>query len=86
MGTKSKQIKTNGKKTHRNQKIPIKCVRCKESFFVKINSIDYMDWKNGEKDMRELFPYLSHKEKNSLISNLCDKCQVIVKEEFLKSF
>jgi hypothetical protein len=49
MGTKSKQIKTNGKKTHRNQKIPIKCVRCKESFFVKINSIDYMDWKNGEK-------------------------------------
>lgn len=45
-----------------------------------------MDWKNGKKNMRELFPYLSNEEKNSLISNLCDECQGIVKEEFLRSF
>ena len=86
MGNKSKQIKSNGNKTHRNQKICIKCIRCKESIFVKVNHADYTDWKNGRTIMRDLFTYLSKEEKNLLISNLCPKCQIIVMEEFSKSF
>ena len=56
MGTKSKQIKTNGKKTHRNQKIPIKCVRCKESFFVKVNPYRLHGLEKWKKKYERIIP------------------------------
>lgn len=63
MGNKSKQIKSNGKKTHKNKEINIKCIKCKDVFSV----------------------ILSNKEKKLVTSNLCEDCQIVVKEEFLGS-
>jgi hypothetical protein len=74
MVNKSKINKLNGRVTHRNRKIPIKCIHCKELFSIKVNSKDYESWKSGDGFIQDILWYLSAPERELLITNTCGNC------------
>lgn len=78
MVNKSKINKVNGRITHKNRKIPIKCIHCHELFAIKVNSKDYESWRSGDGFIQDILWYLSDSERELLITNTCDGCFDII--------
>lgn len=53
--------------------IIVTCLACNQPESVTVNTVDFLDWKNGEL-AQICFPYLNSSERELLISKICGKC------------
>ena len=55
-------------------KIIVSCRLCEKLFDFTANLEDYNEWRKGEKNIQDCFPYLNPDQRELLLSGICNTC------------